>query len=278
MRALVRTAVLLLVAYAAVCAAMFGLQRSLLYHPDASSAVPDPARLPDVRRVTLATADGERLVAWWRPPPTDRAPVVVYLHGNAAHLGARTERLAWLAEQGVGVLAVSWRGYGGSTGSPDEAGLHADARAAWRSLVDAADATLPGRGAAVAPSRIVLFGESLGTTVAVMLAAEVGPGGVVLDSGFLSVLDVARRSYPWLPVARLLRDPLRADLAAPRVRAPVLQVHCTDDPVTPAASARALHARLPAALPLQWVEGRCHTPSVAGWADALSAYLRLVGG
>jgi pimeloyl-ACP methyl ester carboxylesterase len=262
--------------YATICAAMFLLQDRLLYRPDATAPAIDRERLPRVQPVALTTADGQRLLAWWAPPREPGAPVLLYLHGNGANLAARSGRFGWITEaRGAGLLAVSWRGYGGSSGAPSQAGLLADAQAAWRALTDPADTSLPGRGAALPASRVVLFGESLGTTVAVMLAAQVQPqpAALVLDSAFDSVLDVAQRQYPWLPVAALLRDPFRADRAAPAVAVPVLQVQCRSDPVTPTASAQALHARLPAAQPLVWVEDRCHTPSLRRWEPALAAFL-----
>jgi pimeloyl-ACP methyl ester carboxylesterase len=278
-RSLLRGLALLAAAYAAVVVAMYFGQAQLLYRPDATAPAIDPTRLPRVQPVTLATADGQRLVAWWAPPRAPGGPVVLYLHGNGANLAARSGRFGWITEaRGAGLLAVSWRGYGGSTGAPSEAGLMADAQAAWRALTDPADASLPGRGAALPPSRVVLFGESLGTTVAVMLAAQQQqPAALVLDSAFDSVLDVARRQYTWLPVAALLRDPFRADLAAPRVAAPVLQVQCRDDPITPTASALALHARLPQARPMVWVEDRCHTPSLRHWTPQLAGFLDGLG-
>jgi hypothetical protein len=204
------------------------------------------------------------------PPRHEGVPVYLYLHGNGANLATRDRRLAWLTEGGAGLLAVSWRGYGGSSGRPHEAGLLTDARTAYRTLA-----------ARVDPARIVIFGESLGTTVAVMLAAEVPVAALVLDSSFASALDIAQGSYPWLPVRWLLRDTYRADLAAPRVRVPVLQVHCRDDPVTPLASAQRLQARLPGRRPLVMVEGRCHTPRIAEFEPALRRFvegLALAGG
>ena len=280
-RAAGRVLALLAAGYAAVAVAMALAQDRLLYRPDPAAPAIDRERLPRVQAVTLTAADGQRLLAWWAPPREPGAPVLLYLHGNGANLAARSGRFGWITEaRGAGLLAVSWRGYGGSGGAPSEAGLLADAQAAWRALTDAADATLPGRGAALPPARVVLFGESLGTTVAVLLAAglQPQPAALVLDSAFDSVLDVARRQYPWLPVAALLRDPFRADLAAPAVAAPVLQVHCRDDPVTPAASALALHARLPAARPLVWVEDRCHTPSLRRWEAPVAAFLDALPG
>jgi pimeloyl-ACP methyl ester carboxylesterase len=251
--------------YLAVCALMFTLQHRLQYRPNPAPMDTAAAALPGLEVQALDTADGERLVAWWHPPRDARSPVVLYLHGNGANLAARMGRLRWLAQQGAGFLALSWRGYGGSTGTPSEAGLMTDARTAWAALAQR-----------VAPERIVVFGESLGTTVAVMLAAEVPAAAVVLDSGFASVLDVASARYFWLPVPWLLREPFRADLAAPRVRVPVLQVHCRDDPVTPTASALRLHALLPQAAPMVVVDGRCHTPSLLRFEAPLREFLERV--
>lgn len=246
-----------------LCALMFALQRQLQYRPDPTPLDPALAARHGFVQETLATADGERLVAWWAPPPDVSVPVVLYLHGNGASLAARAARLAALQADGAGVLALSWRGYGGSSGSPTEAGLMADARAAWAALK------------ARAPRHpTVIYGESLGTTVAVMLAAEVQPDALILDSSFASALAVAQDAYPWLPVPLLLRDTYRADLAAPRVRAPVLQVHCRDDPVTPLPHAQALNALLPQALPLVRLEQRCHVPSYAGYRAEVRALLR----
>lgn len=261
-RRLARVLWLVIGGYAALCAVMFAAQRSLQYHPDSRPALL-PAPLQGRGQVLmLDTPDGEQLAAWWVPPERDDAPVFLYLHGNGAHLGARAERLARLVADGAGVLALSWRGYGGSTGQPHEAGLMTDARTAH--------AALTGR---VPASRIVLFGESLGTTVAVMLAAERPVAAVVLDSSFASALDVAQGAYPWLPVRWLLRDTYRADLAAPRVSAPVLQVHCRIDPVTPLTSAQRLQALLPGGRPIEHVEAHCHTPRLERFEPALRRFV-----
>ena len=245
------------VVYLLLCAAMFAFQRRLQYHPDPGTMNPAAAGLAQAVQETLATPDGERIVVWWVAPRAAGKPVYLYLHGNGAHLHARALRLAKLVEDGAGLMAVSWRGYGGSTGSPSEAGLLTDARTAHAELR---------RRAPEAP--LVIYGESLGTTVATMLAAETQPAGVLLDSSFASALAVARDAYPWLPVALLLRDTFRADLAAPRVRAPVLQVHCRLDPVTPFAQAEALGALFPGRRELVVVDRACHVPSLLDYAPA----------
>jgi pimeloyl-ACP methyl ester carboxylesterase len=264
-RRLFKLALIMLLLYGLLCALMFTAQRRLQYGPDPSAVNVSPD-LPGVRAETLVTGDGERLAAWWVAPRRADAPVYLYLHGNGGKLDGRTRRLAWLVEGGAGVLAVSWRGYGGSTGSPHEAGLLDDARSAYRVLA-----------ARVDPARIVLFGESLGSTVAVMLAAEVRVAGVVLDSSFASALEVAQGAYPWLPVRWLLRDTYRADRAASRVDAPVLQVHCAEDPVTPLASAKRLQARLPGRPLLVVLPGRCHVVPLDRYEPALQRFIAGLG-
>ncbi len=265
-RALGRGLAALLLAYLAVLALVALAQRQLLYHPDPSAL--RQAQSLGAETLALQTPDGEQLVAWWMPPPDARAPVLLYLHGNGANLDARAPRLQALRHDGFGVLALSWRGYGGSSGRPSEAGWALDARRAYDELLR--------RG--VAPSRIVLFGESLGSTHAVMLAAERPVAGLLLDSSFDSALALAQGAYPWLPVRWLMRDPHRADLAADRLAVagrplPVMQVHCADDPVSPLAHALALRARLPQ--PSTWLvlPQRCHVPSYAHYRGPARQFL-----
>lgn len=249
-------------AYALLCAVMFVLQRRLQYLPDTSPMNPAAAGLASVTQQTLATPDGERIVVWWSPPAGEREPVYLYLHGNGANLHARAERLGALVRSGAGLMAVSWRGYGGSSGTPTEAGLLADARTAYAELRQRTPR-----------QPVVLFGESLGTTVAVMLAAEVDAAALVLDSSFDSAQALAQRTYPWLPVPWLLRDTFRADLAAPRVRVPVFQVHCRDDPISPIEHAIALRRLLASAAPMAVVERRCHVPSLLDFRPAMEAFV-----
>jgi pimeloyl-ACP methyl ester carboxylesterase len=264
MRRLVHGVIALLLIYTAACAAVFLLQRKLQYLPDATP-MPPPAAAGLARGVAeeLTTPDGEHLVAWWIPPGDEAQPVFLYLHGNGANLTNRVRRFERLTADGAGLLAVSWRGYGGSSGAPTEPGLLADARTAYAWLA-----------ARVVPRRIVLYGESLGTTVAVLLAAEAPVAALVLDSSFDSALAVAGNTYPWLPVSLLLRDTYRADLAAARVKVPVWQVHCRDDPLTPLHFAEKLNVRLPQRRPLHVVEERCHVPSISNYEEPMRAFVR----
>jgi len=155
-------------------------------------------------------------------PPRAGKKLVIYFQGNAGGLDLRAERFGRLTADGTGVLALCYRGYGGSTGSPSEAGLIRDALAAY----DYAVARQPA-------ARIVLWGESLGTGVAVALAAERDVGGVILDAPFSSIADVGAAAYPFAPVRWLIKDPFHSDRRIARVHAPLLIRHGEGDAVVP---------------------------------------------
>src|SRR5690606_19564718 len=189
---------------------MYLTLRSSLFHPGTQDVALDVHMVPRAQVERLQTSDDEMLKAWWVPPASDDAAVYLYLHGNAQTLARRAERLAFLAQDGAGVLALSWRGYGGSTGTPTEGGVRLDARTAYEWLVER-----------VAAERVILFGESLGTSMAVELAATQPSAALVLDSPFTSIADVARTSYFWLPTDLLLRERFDSVSHAPNIKVPV---------------------------------------------------------
>jgi len=262
MRIALRIGLILLLGYIGAGGVLFATQRSLLYVPNPERADLATAGLPGVVELRLPTQDGETILAWWRPPADATRPVFLYLHGNGANLTARARRFERVLADGAGLMAVSWRGYGGSSGSPTEQGLMSDARTAQAALAQRVD-----------PRRIVYFGESLGTSVAVMLAAERAPAALILDSSFTSIADVAAGHYWWLPVRQVILDPFRADLAAPRVRAPVLQVHCATDPITPIASAEALARLFAGPVTMHRLDGRCHPVPYPRMEAEVAAFL-----
>jgi uncharacterized protein len=206
-------------------------QRELMYFPSREPAIPAEAGLPEIAVQALETSDGERLVSWFLPPAEGR-PVLLYFHGNAQGLANRAARFRWMTAGGNGLLAVSYRGYGSSTGTPSEEGLHKDA--------DAGYAFLRSRG--YEPARIVAVGESLGSGVAVALAARVPVAALVLDSAYLSTLDVAATRYWMVPVRWLMRDQYRSDLRIGGTNVPLLMVHSAVDPVIPMQSGHELFA------------------------------------
>ena len=188
--------------YLLVVLALYAGQRRLLFMPDPSRPDLGPARSLGVRAETLRTTDGLALLAWYLPPPAGR-PVILYLHGNGGNLANRIPRLLAFAKAGWGVLMPEYRGYGGNPGEPSAEGFDLDARAA-AAFLDTAG---------IPPARWVMYGESIGTGVAVRLAAERPIGALILESPYTSITAIARRRFPFVPVGLLLRDPFRCPVA-----------------------------------------------------------------
>jgi len=218
-----------LVAYAALVGGLYLFQRQLLYLPDKSR--PELAGLAElgVREVTLSTEDGLSLLSWYLPGHPGR-PVIAYFHGNGGHIGYRVERVLRFAREGFGVLMAEYRGYGGNPGTPNEAGFYADGRTAL--------AFLDREG--VTPNRLVLYGESLGSGVAVALAAEHQVAAVILEAPPTSVAEVAQCHFPFVPASRMVVDRFDSLSSIGKVRAPILVLHGERDRVVPVRFGRAL--------------------------------------
>ena len=213
--------VLAVAGYAGLLALMYVFQRAMMYFPDATRVAPAQAGLPRAAEVTFASSDGEKLVAWFVPPDAGK-PLVIYFQGNAEGLAARVGRFTWLTADGTGLLALCYRGYGGSSGTPSEDGLIRDAAAAYGFARERTPA-----------QRIVLFGESLGTAVAVALAAGHEVAAVILDAPFTSAAEVGAAAYPFAPVRWLMKDKFRSDERIGRVSAPLLVMHGEQDRIVP---------------------------------------------
>ena len=216
--------------YGGICAAMTLAQRSLLYFPARGPRAPAEVGLPQAEARTLTSGDGERIDAWFLPGPEANARLALYLHGNGGSLQTRPDRLAAIRDLGLAVLAIDYRGYGGSSGSPTEAGLHLDAEAGYQEALR--------RG--FAPGRIVVIGESLGSGLALRLATRHPVAGVLLDSPYSAIVDVAADRYWMLPVRWLMVDTYRSDLWIGSVTAPILMLHGTQDRTIPLRYARRL--------------------------------------
>ena len=219
-----------LVLFGGFVALMYFAQRSLMYFPDTARTPPAAAGLSDAEEIMLDTADGEKVIAWYVPPRGDR-PVLLYFHGNGGALMHRAARFRSLTTDGTGLIALSYRGYGGSTGQPTEAGLLADADAAYAFAV-----------ARYPAERIVAFGESLGTGVAVALASKRKVGRVILQAPFTSAAEIGALAYPFLPVRLLMQDQFRSDERIGEVRVPLLILHGQLDRVVPFAFGEGLLA------------------------------------
>src|SRR5512132_170131 len=213
--------------YLMLVTGLYVIQRQLLYLPDRSIPSRSASGVPEMSEIRLHTDDGLDLLAWHRSAAPQRA-TILYLHGNGDHIGYRGDRIRPFIDGGFGVLLMEYRGYGGNPGRPSEEGLMSDVRAAL-AFLDTAGAP---------PAETVLYGESLGSTVAVAIAAERAAAGqpvaaLVLEAPLSSVSDVAAHHYPWMPVRWLLKDRFEAAARIADVRAPVLIVHGEADEIVP---------------------------------------------
>jgi fermentation-respiration switch protein FrsA (DUF1100 family) len=217
-------------AYLTVGAGLYLAQRQLLYRPDTTRV--DPATIGlDVREVVIERPDGARLIAW-RAKAAPGKPTLLYFHGNGGNLAGRHERIALYRSAGYGVFMLSYRGYSGSTGSPSEAANVADALAAYDLLA----------AEGVAPRDIVLYGESLGTGVAVQVASTRAVGGVILDAPYTAIVDIAAAHYFWLPVHALMQDRYDSLSRIADIKAPLLVLHGARDTIVPLAMGQAVFA------------------------------------
>jgi hypothetical protein len=265
MRRLLALGVALLALYVGAVGALFFSQRALLYPASARQSTASEAGLAGFEDVVITTSDGEQLMAWWRPPEPGRA-LLVYFHGNGGSLWDRRARARGLTATGRGLLMVSYRGYSGSTGRPTEAGLRTDALASYDWVARGYEA-----------SRVVLYGESLGTGVAVRLATERPVGGLVLDAPYTSAADVAALSYWYVPVSWLMHDQFRSIDVIGQVKAPILILHGDRDGIVPISLGERLYAAAPEPKRFVRLEGAGHARVLErGGFEALESFLKRI--
>jgi uncharacterized protein len=214
-------------------AVLFFKQRAMLFPaPTRERTAPEAAGSPEAEEHVLTTADGEKVIVWHVPAKPGH-PVVLYFHGNGDFLAGFFPRFREPIADGTGIVALSYRGYAGSSGTPSERGLLQDAAAAYAFTT-----------ARYAPERIVAWGFSLGTGVAVALATEHRIGKLILEAPYMSTVDIAR-TLPlmrFVPVRLLMLDQFRSDLRIARFNVPLLVMHGTDDHVIPIAAGEHLFA------------------------------------
>ena len=246
------------------------LLHALLYFPSRPIIeTPDPAGL-DYRDLTLETDDGERLHGWWIGARAGALGHLLLCHGNAGNVGDRVVHAGLLTAVGFDVLLFDYRGYGRSSGSPSEEGTYRDARAALACLLEQ-----PG----VDPARVFYFGESLGGAVALDLALERPPAGLLLLSAFTGVREMSRLHYPFVP-AVLVPDVYPTLRRMHELHAPLFVLHGERDEIVPLSQGRALFEAAPGPKRMHVFPGLGHNDlvplagtelarEIASWASSL---------
>ncbi len=268
----VRAVLVVALAVVVLWGVMMLFENSLLFFPSqwprgfpATAVLAERVGVP-IEDCSFVSPDGVRLHAWWcRPSGSDA--VLLLFHGNAGNLADRLELVLALASIPVQVVIVDYRGYGRSDGRPDEAGLYADALGAWSFLTGTHG---------VPADRIVVLGKSLGGAVAVDLATRVEPAGLIVQSSFTSVPEMAAVHYPFVP-RTLIRNRFDSAAKIGRVTCPVMVVHSTSDEIAPYPMGRRLFDLAPEPKRFLAVEGAAHNETwVVGGREWLEAVRRFV--
>lgn len=254
-------------------ALIWAAQRRLMYFPFGEVPSPIAVGLANVERVTFTTTDGIRLNGWFLP--SRRLPAwftILVFNGNAGNRAYRAPLAAALRAHDLAVLLFDYRGFGENPGAPTEAGLAADARAARAYLLGRPN---------VDPARMVYLGESLGSAVATALAAEHPPAALILRSPFVSMTELGRIHYPFLPVRWLLRDRFASIDRILQIPCPLLVIAGERDRIVPPEQSRRLYEAASSAKRLVILPGADHNDDdlLAGkeMIEAIIRFLQEIG-
>ena len=220
------TSILALVCfYVLLVVVVFFFQRNLLYHPSVDNYIKDEeVKEPlEIEKVKITTKDKIDLIGWFYNKNIENTKTILFLHGNAGSLQNRTYKLNHFKNLNLNFLIVAWRGFNGNGGKPNEIGLYEDAKSAVRWLAS--------KG--IEEKNIILYGESLGTGVAVEIAQNKNYAGVILESPFTSMINMGKKYYPFFPVSLLLKDKFESYKKIKNIFVPILIMHGTVDKIVP---------------------------------------------
>ncbi len=220
--------------YGVVLAGLYAVQRRMIFLPGTQRPSAAAAGVPGLRELIVPATDGVPLLAWYRPPQPGQ-PTLLYLHGNGGTLDHRAPRARRFGKTGWGLLFLEWRGYGGNPGHPSETGFRHDAEGAMAELARLG----------VPAAQVMVYGESIGTGIAVPVAAGHGVAALILESPYTSIAAIAAARMPWVPVDWLLRDRFDSLSRIAAVQAPVLMLQGAQDTVVPPAMGQALFDAAP---------------------------------
>ena len=211
---------ILLLAYLLIIIFLFFYQRKLLYHPGENNYLDDASLNHKIEKIYIPS--DQKLVAWYFKK-NPKYKTLLFFHGNAGKIDNRIYKLNELSKLDLNYLIFAYRGFSGNDGKPSEKGLYKDARAVkyWLNLNSIND------------SEIILYGESLGTAIAVDLAKEFNFSGIILESPFTSMVDAGKFYYPYLPVSLLLKDRYETIKKLKNIKSPILVMHGKKDKIVP---------------------------------------------
>ena len=212
---------LLILIYFGITVVVYFFQRKLLYHPF-SPQITGKGLIHNFETINFKTSDNFELKGWFHLKNSNKK-TILFLHGNAGNLDNRIYKLNSLGNLDVNFLIIAWRGYSGSTGKPSEFGLYQDAKSAlnWLNLKGVTD------------EKIILYGESLGTSIAIEVGQNKDFAGMILESPFTSMIDVGRKHYPIFPIKLLLKDKYESKNKIKNIKFPVLIMHGEKDKIVP---------------------------------------------
>ena len=212
---------------------VFFFQRNLLYHPSVDNYLKDQVAIEptEIEKVKITTKDKIDLIGWFYNKDIEKFKTILFFHGNAGSLENRTYKLNHFKDLNVNFLIIAWRGFSGNKGKPNEMGLYEDAESAVKWL------NVKG----IKEKNIILYGESLGTGVAIEVAQNKNFAGIILESPFTSMVNMGKKYYPFFPVSFLLKDKFESHRKIKKVSVPVLVLHGKKDKIVPFAMGKKMY-------------------------------------
>ena len=216
------TVIGILVIYSSVLIILYIFQRSLMYHPDENNYFGDKLEVK-IEKVKITTSDNIDLLGWFHKKDLKNLKTIVYFHGNAGKLENRIYKLNYFKEMDVNFLIIAWRGFSGNNGKPSEKGLYEDGKSTITWL----------KNLGLLDEDIIIYGESLGTGIAIELAQNNNYAGLILETPFTSMIEAAKNFYPYIPVGLLLKDKYKNDKKILDINIPLLVMHGEADQIVP---------------------------------------------
>ena len=213
---------LIIIGYFFLLVFLYFYQRNLMYHPNENNYFNDKLSV-NIEKIKVPTQDGLDLLGWFHEKDIKKYKTILYFHGNAGSLENRIHKLNHFRDMNVNFLIIAWRGFSGNQGKPSETGLYEDGESAIKWLVK--------KG--VDEKNIVIYGESLGTGVATHLSQNKNFAGVILETPFTSMIDAAKKFYPYIPVGLLLKDKFENKNKIKNIKSPILIMHGEKDQIVP---------------------------------------------